>query len=94
MTSIEGNTSDSFFYSSNLLKTFILFSEWIMKKANARTNNQFVYPYDLGYWQNLKELFFNDSDGINWKLRKGCHEFSLTVSLYLVFFIVLTFSFL
>jgi len=52
--------------------------EWITTKANARTNNQFIYPYDLGCWQNLKQLFFLDSDGINWPTKPECHEFSLT----------------
>lgn len=52
--------------------------EWIMTKANTRTNNQFVYPYDLGWYNNLKAVFVQDSDGINWKTKEGCHEFSLT----------------
>lgn len=59
--------------------------EWIMAKANARTNRQFVYPYDFGCWQNVKQLFFADSDGINWKTKEDCHEFSLTVSETIVF---------
>lgn len=52
--------------------------EWIMIKSVTRTDGPFVYPYDLGWWRNLKLLFLQHSNGINWPIREGCPEFSLT----------------
>lgn len=52
--------------------------EWIMVKSVTRADGPFVYPYDLGWWRNLRLLFCQDSDGINWPVREGCHEFALT----------------
>lgn len=52
--------------------------EWIMIKSQTRPDGPFVYPYNLGWWRNLKLLFVDQLDGINWPVRETCHEFSLT----------------
>ena len=62
------------------LRNMTSIEEWIMIKASARTNNRFIYPYDLGLLKNLNLLFFDNLDGINWPIKEDCHEFSLTVS--------------
>ena len=45
----------------------------------------FVYPYNLGYRRNLKEVFTWTgkplSDGFTWNIVEGCDQYTLTVSL-------------
>lgn len=62
--------------------------DWIIEKAEERRNLDptlptFVYPYDLGWRQNIKQVFnfrkANQTDGITWEVRKGCAEYDLTV---------------
>lgn len=56
--------------------------DWIVTKANSRARTEpFVYPYNLGAWENAKLVFLNPlGDGINWPVRPECHQYTLTVS--------------
>lgn len=61
--------------------------DWILEKALFRrkdTNSKFVYPYDLGFYRNVKEVInWNCTpvgDGINWNVADGCDQYTLTVS--------------
>ena len=45
----------------------------------------FVFPYDMGSrWKNFKQVFtwsgVPEGDGLDWPIREGCHQYSLTVS--------------
>lgn len=60
--------------------------DWIMEKANHRrkdVNEQFIFPYDLGRWENLKQVLnFSGQpvgDGITWPVREGCNQYTLTI---------------
>lgn len=60
--------------------------EWILEKAKHRRgekNETFIYPYDLGYLRNIKQVLnFSCSpvgDGIIWPIAEGCDQFTLTV---------------
>lgn len=60
--------------------------DWILEKANyryERTNEQFLFPYDLGVWQNIRQVVnwgcAPVGDGIYWKVRSGCTQYTLTV---------------
>ncbi|XP_067858320.1 palmitoyltransferase ZDHHC6 isoform X2 [Heptranchias perlo] len=62
---------------------------WIEEKAKDRiqyyqTGEQFIFPYDLGSrWKNFRQVFtwsgVPESDGIVWPVRKGCHQYTLTI---------------
>jgi hypothetical protein len=60
--------------------------DWIVEKAKYRregTDSKFTYPYDLGCWQNIKQVI-NWScspvgDGFSWALAENCDQFTLTV---------------
>lgn len=63
---------------------------WILKKANHRREHfnvkeKFIYPYDLGLKENLRQVFNWTGDlrpignGIWWNTRGGCDQFSLTM---------------
>ncbi|RWS14750.1 palmitoyltransferase ZDHHC6-like protein [Dinothrombium tinctorium] len=56
--------------------------EWIVAKAESRDrNDNFEYPYDLGKWENFKQVFFlMPGNGIDWPLVDGCNDYTLTVS--------------
>ncbi|XP_001358030.1 palmitoyltransferase ZDHHC6 [Drosophila pseudoobscura] len=61
---------------------------WIVEKAIYRryaigeSEDSFVYPYDLGWWLNLKQVFNDEcqklGDGIDWPVLKGCDQYTLT----------------
>lgn len=55
--------------------------EWIVSKARMRYRDEpFVYPYNLGLKNNIKQVLWNSSgDGCSWPVIKGCHQYSLTV---------------
>ena len=62
---------------------------WIVEKALYRRMHNpdlddFVYPYDLGWWMNIKQVFNNDcvakGAGIEWPVIDGCNQYTLTVS--------------
>lgn len=59
--------------------------DWILEKAKYRreeSGEQFVYPYDLGASQNVREVLSWTcepiGDGIEWHVVKGCDQFTLT----------------
>ena len=57
---------------------------WIVEKATYRSkrDGKFIYPYNLGRWENIKQVihFKGDfvGDGITWPVIEGCHQFTLT----------------
>lgn len=60
--------------------------DWILEKANYRfdgATEEFLFPYDLGTWDNIKQVAdwgcAPVGDGIHWKVRKGCNQYTLTV---------------
>lgn len=62
---------------------------WIVEKAMYRRMHNpdledFDYPYDLGWWSNIKQVFINDNvvkgNGVEWPIKEGCHQYTLTVS--------------
>ncbi|KAH6948123.1 hypothetical protein HPB50_023061 [Hyalomma asiaticum] len=56
---------------------------WIVAKAQMRERDEeddFVYPYNLGVAENLKQVFFYPlGDGITWPVVPGCNQYTLTV---------------
>lgn len=62
----------------NTLKNQTSIEEWIVTKAQARKD--FVYPYDLGYWNNFKQLFAGYLNGIWWPVLPNCDQYTLTVT--------------
>lgn len=62
--------------------------DWILEKANYRyegTGQKFIFPYDLGTWENIKQVADPScapiGDGIHWRVRNGCNQYTLTVNL-------------
>ncbi|XP_033244549.1 palmitoyltransferase ZDHHC6-like [Drosophila miranda] len=60
---------------------------WIVKKAEYRRYASssigiaiptFDYPYDMGVWRNILETFTPSGDGINWPVRPGCDQYTMT----------------
>ena len=60
---------------------------WILRKAQDRNHRRlepFVYPYHLGFRENLRQVFnwretFNViGDGLSWPVAVGCDEYALT----------------
>lgn len=58
---------------------------WIVEKARHRPrppeDGDFVYPYNLGRWANIKQVItWSDyvGDGITWHVRPGCDQYVLT----------------
>ncbi|EDW67983.1 palmitoyltransferase ZDHHC6 [Drosophila virilis] len=73
------------------LKTIIInqtgIELWIVEKAiyrryKADSYEPFVYPYDLGWRLNLRQVFNDEcqkrGDGIEWPVVKGCDQYTLT----------------
>jgi len=58
---------------------------WILEKADReRTDGSvFIYPYDLGTWNNIKQVlnWSHDyvGDGIFWPVKEGCSQYDLTI---------------
>lgn len=58
---------------------------WIVEKSSYRSkqDGEFVYPYNLGRWENVKQVihFSGDfiGDGITWPVVEGCNQYTLTV---------------
>ncbi|KAK0410417.1 hypothetical protein QR680_005119 [Steinernema hermaphroditum] len=58
--------------------------EYIEDKANMRREDGdvFVYPYDLGRWRNIREVFkwedLPKSSGLYWPHRSDCDQFTLS----------------
>lgn len=60
--------------------------DWVMEKAAYRregTDETFVYPYDLGWRDNIVQVlnwdFEPQGDGISWPTKEGCDQYSFTV---------------
>ena len=67
------------FYS--VLKNQTAIESYICDKADDMTRSEdssFVYPYDLGYWNNFKCFLFA-GNGIDWPIKPGCSKYALTV---------------
>ncbi|XP_047131522.1 palmitoyltransferase ZDHHC6 isoform X1 [Hydra vulgaris] len=57
---------------------------WIVEKAeNRNREDKFIYPYDLGWLKNIKQVFTWSSyyigDGIDWPVRQGSNKHALTI---------------
>ncbi|XP_074596662.1 palmitoyltransferase ZDHHC6 [Brevipalpus obovatus] len=63
-----------------ILRNMTSIEEWIVTKAeNRERNDTFVYPYDLGKWNNFKQIFMSRTlDGIEWPVKEGCSQYALT----------------
>lgn len=62
--------------------------DWILEKAKYRregTDDIFLFPYDLGVKNNIAQVANLScapiGDGINWKVRDGCDQYTLTVNI-------------
>ncbi|XP_054156115.1 palmitoyltransferase ZDHHC6-like, partial [Oppia nitens] len=68
-----------------LVKNETSIEEWIVTKAKSRrgggrSGDQFVYPYNLGVWRNIRQVLFGSIDnGISWPVIDGCDQYTLTV---------------
>ncbi|EDQ87199.1 uncharacterized protein MONBRDRAFT_27359 [Monosiga brevicollis MX1] len=55
---------------------------WILKKARHRrgADNPFKYPFDMGWWQNIKNAVDQslNGDGIHWPVLDGTSPYDLT----------------
>ena len=53
-------------------------------REREEDEEEFLYPYNLGCWENLKQVFTWSgqprSDGYTWDVLEGCDQFSFTVS--------------
>uniref|UniRef100_A0A915KNP5 Uncharacterized protein n=1 Tax=Romanomermis culicivorax TaxID=13658 RepID=A0A915KNP5_ROMCU len=50
------------------------------RKCNRPRDDEFLYPYDLGWKENFKQVFIhNSSDGFKWPIVDGCDQFTFTV---------------
>lgn len=64
--------------------------DWIVEKAKYRregTDVTFIFPYDLGKKQNVKQVLSWTcapiGDGILWEINENCDQYTLTVSSFL-----------
>lgn len=53
-------------------------------REREEEEGEFIYPYDLGCWKNIREVFTLSgrpkSDGFKWNIVPECHQYTLTVS--------------
>lgn len=82
-----GRGSKSIYVSSfslNMKKSISIYDGLITgTKASyrhAELRHEFIYPYDLGWRENLRQVFWRRGNGVWWPVRVGCHQFTLTVS--------------
>lgn len=63
-----------------LIRNRTTIEDWILTKANSRKREtSFVFPYNLGLLDNIKEVLFKPlSDGIVWPVKNGCNQYTLT----------------
>ena len=68
-----------------VLKNQTGIEDWIKEKADyrlRRTEEKFVWPYDLGRLENFKQVIGFScqprSDGMTWPVAEGCDQYSLT----------------
>lgn len=66
--------------------------DWILEKAHHRrlelkNEEKFVYPYDLGKWENLKQVLTLSGqpvgNGTDWPVKEGCNQYTITVCFFL-----------
>jgi len=84
---VAGSVSFLLFYQiKSLLKNETGIESWIVEKATSRGRQEddiFVYPYDLGMWNNVKQVMIWSADyigdGITWPVVEGCDQYTLTV---------------
>ncbi|XP_055447673.1 palmitoyltransferase ZDHHC6 isoform X3 [Psammomys obesus] len=72
-----------------ILRNKTSIESWIEEKAKDRIqyyqlDEVFIFPYDMGSkWKNFKQVFtwsgVPEGDGLEWPVREGCHQYSLTV---------------
>ncbi|XP_036294961.1 palmitoyltransferase ZDHHC6 isoform X4 [Pipistrellus kuhlii] len=72
-----------------ILRNQTSIESWIEEKAKDRIqyyqlDEVFVFPYDTGSrWKNFKQVFtwsgVPEGDGLEWPVREGCHQYSLTI---------------
>ncbi|ELW62083.1 putative palmitoyltransferase ZDHHC6 [Tupaia chinensis] len=72
-----------------ILRNKTSIESWIEEKAKDRIqyyqlDEVFVFPYDMGSrWKNFKQVFtwsgVPEGDGLEWPIKEGCHQYSLTV---------------
>ncbi|KAH0623743.1 hypothetical protein JD844_006839 [Phrynosoma platyrhinos] len=75
----------------NRLEAFILANHTCVHPLQAKdrinyyqTKETFIFPYDLGSkWNNFKQVFtwsgIPEGDGLEWPVKEGCHQYSLTI---------------
>ncbi|PSN52706.1 Palmitoyltransferase ZDHHC6, partial [Blattella germanica] len=59
--------------------------DWIVEKAHHRrdpTDQKFIYPYNLGWKNNIKQVINFSCDpvgnGLTWPVVEGCDQYTLT----------------
>ncbi|XP_076982147.1 palmitoyltransferase ZDHHC6 isoform X2 [Tamandua tetradactyla] len=72
-----------------ILRNKTSIESWIEEKAKDRIqyyqlDEVFVFPYDMeSRWKNFKQVFtwsgVPEGDGLDWPIREGCHQYSLTI---------------
>ena len=74
-----------FFQVKSILKNQTGIEDWIKEKADYRLRRSeatFQWPYDLGRWDNWKQVVGlscrPSSDGIIWPVVEGCDQYTLT----------------
>ncbi|XP_076056717.1 palmitoyltransferase ZDHHC6 [Oratosquilla oratoria] len=75
-----------FFQIRAILRNRTGIEDWILEKAIHRrceSDKPFIYPYDLGRWNNFFQVLNlwcePTGDGVEWPVREGCHQYTLTV---------------
>lgn len=74
----------------SIVKNQTAIESWIIKKAihrreHFKMNEHFVYPYDLGLKENIRQVFNWSGDfrpignGVWWIIARNCDQFTLTV---------------
>ncbi|XP_074647885.1 palmitoyltransferase ZDHHC6-like [Tubulanus polymorphus] len=76
-----------FLQLKSILKNETGIESWIIEKAyyidRTVEEGEFVYPYYLGMWRNLRQVFtwsgYPVSDGFTWDVKEGCNQYTLTI---------------
>jgi palmitoyltransferase len=65
----------------NRIRNQTTIENWILCKARDRDHRRiepFIYPYDLGFKENLRQIFTLVGDGLTWPVRADCDQYTLT----------------
>lgn len=66
--------------------SFYLFIQALDRDREEDEPEEFIYPYHLGWYENLKQVFTctgkPKSDGFTWDIVEGCDQFTFTVRFY------------